>query len=121
MKKIIFSLILPILVLIFRPLNLDLNQALVLAALLFAITNWTTRAIKSIYVSIILLAIFSIFGDTPLNKVFSFFISENFILITFSFIFSQGIANSKLPEKLLYPLIGKYVNNVYQLLFSILL
>ena len=121
MRKIVLSLIIPVLVLIIRPLGLDLSQSIVLAALIFAITNWTTMAIKSVYTSLILLGIFSIFGNTPLNMVFSFFISPNFILITFSFIFSQGIANSKLPEKLLYPLMGRYVRNIYHLLLSILL
>jgi len=121
LKKILFSLILPTLVLIFKPLGLSLDQSIVLATLIFTITNWTTRAIKSIYVSILLLIIFMIFGNTPFGRIFSFLLSDSFILILFSFIFSQGISNSLLAEKLFYPLISKYVKNVYQLLIAILL
>ena len=121
LKKILFSLILPTLVLIFKPLGLSLDQSIVLATLIFTITNWTTRAIKSIYVSILLLIIFMIFGNTPFERIFSFLLSDSFILILFSFIFSQGISNSLLAEKLFYPLISKYVKNVYQLLIAILL
>ena len=121
LNKLLLSFILPILVLIFRPLSLDTQQSIILAALIFTIITWATGTIKSSFISIFLLIIFSVFGNTPLSKVFSFLLSESFVIVLFSFIFSQGIANSNLTEKVFQPLISKYAKNVYQLIGTVLL
>lgn len=100
---------------------MDINQIIIVLSLLLTLVFWVTGIIKKSYASIFLLLMFSIFGRTPLRKIFTFPLSPNFLLITFSFIFSQGIANSKLTEKLFQPFITKYARNQYQILLSILL
>lgn len=121
LKKNLFSLIIPLLILIFRPFDIDLSQSIILASLTFTIIVWVTRSLNRTYMSIFLLAIFVVFGNTPLEKIFSFPLSENFFLILFSFLFSQGIANSNLGEKLLQPILYKYTKNIKGLLLSMVL
>lgn len=117
-KKIVLSLIAPILIVIFRPFDIDLSQSIVLGSLIFTIISWVSGIIRKNIASIFLLTIFIVFGNTDLRDIFSFPLSPNFLLIIFSFLFSQGIANSKLTEKLIQPLLIKYTDNVLKLVIS---
>lgn len=114
-KKIIFSLILPALIIIFKPYSLVLDQAIVLAMLVFTIISWVNGALHKSLTSIIALTFFLIFGHLPVTKLFQFPLSSNFLLIVFSFVFSQGIANSNLAEILIQPLLIRYTKSRYQL------
>lgn len=120
-KKIVSILILPLLVLIMKPFNLDLNQAIVLSALILTITSWAIGKPNKILTSLFLLGVFLIFGNTPVKRVLSFPISSSFLLIIFSFVFSQGIINSKLAKKMFLPLISKYGKTVYQFIFTMVI
>ena len=71
-KKIVSILILPLLVLIMKPFNLDLNQAIVLSALILTITSWAIGKPNKILTSLFLLGVFLIFGNTPAKRVLSF-------------------------------------------------
>lgn len=117
-KKLFLSLIVPILVIIFRPFGIDFNQSIILGSLIFTIISWVSGVLSKNITSIFLLTIFILFGNTELKKIFSFPLSPNFLLIIFSFLFSQGIANSKLAEKLFQPLLIKYTDNVVKLVVS---
>jgi len=110
-----------ILILLVRPLGLTLPQAIILSAMSLIIIWWVTGLVDRTISAIILLAVFCLSGQAPLVKVFSFPLSENFWLIVFSFLFSQGIANSGLADKLLLPILSRRVNNVGRLLVSMLL
>ena len=102
------TLILPLLILILRPLELSPQQSGILAALVLTILWWVTGAVERTLASAFLLLVFLLFSGAPVRTVFSFPLSENFILIAVSFLFSQGIANSGLMEKLLLPLLGRW-------------
>ncbi len=96
------------------------NQIIVLVSLLLTLISWTRGRTRKSISSIFLLFVFAIFGNTPLEKVFSFPLSPSFSVIALSFVFSQGIVNTGLTEKLFEPLIGKYSSNIHQfLLFMI--
>lgn len=116
---IAISFVIPALILIFRPLGLDLFQAVVLAALVLVITWWVSGVVHRIIASAVLLVLFCIFGRTPLAAVFSFPLSPVFYVILFSFLFSQGVANSGLAEKLLNPVLFRLVKNRGQLLLAL--
>ena|SRR5660397_107999 len=121
MKKILQTLAVPILIVLFRPLGLNLNQSIVLATLILTITWWTTGVVDKLYASIFMLVMFSIFGQTPILRIFDFPLSEIFVMIVFSYIFSQGISNSKLVQKLLEPYLYKYGSNYVKLMVLILI
>jgi len=121
MKNIIKTLIVPLLIILIRPLGLSLNQSIVLASLILTISWWTVGVVKKSYASLFLLGMFTIFGNTPLTQIFNFPLSEIFIIIIFAYIFSQGISNSKLAQKLLEPYLYKYGNNYIKLMIIILI
>ena len=118
---LLLSLILPALVLIFRPLGLDKTQSLLLAALLLVIFWWVVNLMPKWLSSLFLLVVFSLFGRTPLRSVYQFPLSDNFLVILFAFLFSQGISNSGLTKRLLQPLFYRWIHTPGQfLLLSIL-
>jgi len=121
MKNIIKTLIVPLLIILIRPLGLSLNQSIVLASLILTISWWTVGVVKKSYASLFLLGMFTIFGNTPLTQIFNFPLSEIFIIIIFAYIFSQGISNSKLAQKLLEPYLYKYGNSYIKLMVIILI
>src|SRR6056297_826083 len=121
MKNIIKTLIVPLLIIFIRPIGFNLNQSIVLATLILTITWWSTGVIDKLYASIFMLVMFSIFGQTPILRIFDFPLSETFVLIVLSYLFSQGISNSKLAQKLLEPYLYKYGTNYLKLMILILI
>lgn len=92
---------------------MNINQALVIIALISALVLWTRGKPNKALVGAGLLLVFSIFGGTPLEKVFFFPLSPSFFVIVLSFVFSQGIVNSGLTEKLIEPLIVRFSGSIY--------
>ncbi len=124
MKKYIqlaASAVLPLLILLLRPLGTTQNQSVVLAALVLTIIWWCTRLVERTIASVFLLTVFCLFGQTPLQAVFSFPLSENFLLIVISFLFSEGIVHSGLPDRLLLPLLEKRAGTLPRIIVSMLL
>jgi len=119
LKKILISAAVALLIILFKPLGMDLNQSILIAGLTLTIIWWTTNIVDKTYASVFLLAVFVIFGKTPLVSVFHFPLSETFIMLIFSFLFSQGISNSKLADKLLQPILLKQAKSLPRLLVSI--
>lgn len=96
---------------------MHLTQGIILSTLLVTVFLWATNLISKTIASFFLLAIFITFGKTPITQILTFPLSENFILIVFSFIFSQGIANSKLADKLIQPFLFRYANSLFKFFF----
>lgn len=120
-KKWFLIIVFPILILLLRPLGIDLNQSIILSTLVFVIILWVTGIVSKTYASIFLLIIFSIFGKTPIDKIFQFPLSENFLMFVLSFIFSQGIANSKIAEKIIEPIFKRFGTNYISLIITIVI
>lgn len=116
----ILVLLIILFILAFRPLDMDLNQAIVLSALIVTVVSWVVGYPNKIIASVFLLIMFIIFGNTPASRVLHFPLSPTFILIIFSFIFSQGIINSNLASKLFLPFINRYARNINQFLITML-
>ena len=107
----VLTLVLPALILLLRPLGFTLQQSVILAALVLTILWWVTGVVERTAASLFLLAAFLLCSGAPIQTVFSFPLSENFVLITVSFLFSQGISNSGLPGKLLQPLLAHFARS----------
>ena len=115
------TLVAPLLLLFFRPLGMTVQQSVVAAALVLVITWWSTGLVSKITASLFLLGTFMIFGSAPMRTVFSFPLSETFVLIVLTYLFSQGIENSGLTRRTLEPLLFRYVRTPARALLSILL
>lgn len=96
--KAIFSLLIPIFFVVLKPLSMTASQSMVLGSLFLTIAWWVTGWIYKDYASFFLLGVFIIFGHTPLESIFTFPLSDNFILIIASYLLSQGIINSKIAD-----------------------
>lgn len=105
-RKILISLIAPVVILSSRPLGMTINQTLILSSLLLVLTFWINKAVSRTMSSLLLLSTFLLFSGAPVEKILFFPLSENFYLIIFSFLFSEGIVKSKLIDKLFKPYIG---------------
>lgn len=119
-NKLLLSCVVPGLIVLIRPFGITLTQSIVLATLILTIIWWVSNIVNKTIASIFMLIVFSIFGSTPLERIFQFPLSTNFVLIVFSFIFSEGIMNSGLTEKLIEPILQKVSNSIVKLLLSIL-
>ncbi len=95
-------------------IGLSVEQTVILSSTAATIILWVTGAVRKLYSSLFLLLAFLIFSELPVNKVFHFPLSANFVTILFSFLFSQGILNSGLSAKLVQPLIEKYTLNTHR-------
>ena len=108
----------PLLILLTGPLGLSLTQRSVLAVLLLVITWWSTGAVRKIPASLFLLLAFLLLGAAPPRMVLTFPLSENFALILFTYVFSQGIANSRIMDKLITPRLMKHIKTPIQALLA---
>lgn len=118
-RNLILSMPVPIIILLTKPFGLSGDQAIILAALSLTLTLWINKAVNRTYSSLFLIMVFLIFGNTDPQRVFIFPLSDNFILIVLSFLFSEGIVKSRLIDKLLEPYIGYYSTTLPKLFLSI--
>lgn len=82
---------------------MTLRQSLVLGSLITVIIWWSTGWVGKITASCTLLAVFLLVGQAPAKTVFSFPLSDNFLLIIFCYLFSRGIENACIAEKTVQP------------------
>lgn len=115
--KFISSILLPLFIVFFKPLGMNLNQSIILGTLVLVLTQWTTGMVNRTYASIFLLVIFAIFGTTPWNIIFKFPLSPNFYMIALSFLLSQGIVNSNVASRFSNFILNKYRNTSYKFIF----
>ncbi len=115
------TLVAPLLLVFLRPLGMTVKQSLIAAALVLVITWWSTGLVSKITASLFLLGTFMIFGSAPMRTVFSFPLSETFVLIVLTYLFSQGIENSGLTQRTLEPLLFRYVKTPARALLSVVL
>lgn len=118
--KLILSLVFPAFILLFRPIGLTTQQSAVVAAVLLVIIWWSTGIVKKIPASVCLILAFCLISGADLRTVFSFPLSETFPMIVITYLFSQGIANSGLIDKMFQPLLSRLVHTPAQCLLAII-
>lgn len=110
-KRVILSLIVPLILILFKPIGMTLEQSIILGSLFLTIIWWGTGWVYKDAASIFLLIIFIIFGNTPIKDVFFFPLSSNFILVVASYLLSQGIVNSSVADNFSSFILSKYCYN----------
>lgn len=108
--SVILSLVLPAFILITQPLQLNLNQSIVIGSLILVLTWWTTNIVNRSFASVFLLVVFLLFGNTPPGVIFRFALSSDFYLIVLSFLLSQAIVNSNIANRFSNFFLNKYGN-----------
>lgn len=107
---IALTALLPLLLLLARPLGMDRRQAFVTALLVLVITWWCTGVVNKTLASCVLILGFLLFSGAPPTTVLSFPLSSTFLLITLTYLFSRGVTKAGLAERYLEPLLRKVGN-----------
>lgn len=118
--RLILSLVFPAMIIFCKPIGLSLGQSQVVAAVLLTIIWWSTGIVKKIPASIFLIVVFCLISGVPGQVIFSFPLSETFPMIVITYLFSQGIANSGLIDKIFQPLLMRLVHTPSQCLAAIM-
>lgn len=113
------SLVLPLLILILRPIGLTARQSAVASGVLLAIIWWSSGLVKKIPASIFLILVFALVSGTGYRTVLAFPLSETFPMIVITYLFSQAISNSGLIDKLFEPVLLRLVHTPCQCLGAI--
>ncbi|HWS29922.1 MAG TPA: anion permease [Clostridia bacterium] len=113
------SPLLPLGVFLLRPFGMDMQQSAVIAILLLVIIWWCTGLVNKILSSAVLLTSFIFLTPASLTTIFSFPLSDNFLLIALTYLFSRGIANSKVTERFLEPLLVKYASTPLRAMLTV--
>jgi len=102
---------------VINPLGLELKQQIVFGSLLLTVLSWAFQAISQSVAATFLLIMFSVFGMTPLQQVFKFPLSDNFVTIAMSFLMSQAIVNSGIAARLADTLLARFVRKPMDLIW----
>lgn len=116
---LLLSLAIPAVILVGRPIGLTLRQSAVVAAVLLVIIWWSAGIVKKIPASVFLIAFFCLVSRVGMRTIFSFPLSETFPMIVMTYLFSQGIANSGLIDRIFQPLLLRLVHTPWQCLLAV--
>lgn len=117
--RLAFSLLAPALILLLKPIGLNDSQAAVASSVLLTIIWWSSGIVKKIPASLFMLVMFVCFSGVSAGTIFSFPLSETFPMIVITYLFSQGIANSGLIERIFQPLLMRFIHTPGQCLLAI--
>lgn len=115
------SMLIALFVFYLHPLGMDINQSLVFAILILTLIWWSTNLVNKVLASCILLASFIFLTPTPLKTIFAFPLSESFLLIALTYIFSKGIVNSNIAAKFLDPLLFRFADTPVKIMICAVL
>ncbi len=121
MKKVkiyhlIIIFLLSLVIGLINPLNLDLNQTILLSSMVFTIGLWATNAIHKSIACIFFLMMSFIFGKTPVLNVVNFIWSDTNLLIVTTTLLSIGIMKTGIIHKYVEKLLKKNASNIFMLL-----
>lgn len=117
---ILLSAVAPLLFFFCNPLKMQFDQLVVVALLLLTIIWWSTGVVQRTVASGILLLGFVLLSDVPLQTVFMFPLSNTFLLIILTYLFSRGVQNSGLPSRYLEKMLLRHGNTPWRtMLFAV--
>jgi len=106
--RVALTLLLPVAMVLARPLGMTAGQSFVLGSLFTVIAWWGTGWVKRNIASAMLLLVFLLFGHTPVVQIFNFPLSGNIVMIVAAYLLSEGIVQSGAVDSLADYLLSKY-------------
>ena len=117
--KFCLSMAAPLIILMYRPIGLNMRQSGVLAGVLLTIIWWSANIVKKIPASIFLVGVFCIVSGADYGEIFSFPLSETFPMLVVTYLFSQAISNVGILEKIIQPILAKLVHTPLQCVIAV--
>lgn len=119
---LIISMLIFLIICIWKPLNLNLNQSIILASTIIIILWWSTNIISKSLSSIIIILIYFIFSRSDARTILKFPLSNNLILIISSYLIAHGIRVSGLADRISRAIISRYAkSNISLIILSFVL
>lgn len=106
--RVALTLLLPVAMVLTRPLGMTAGQSFVLGSLFTVIAWWGTGWVKRNIASAMLLLVFLLFGHTPVVQIFNFPLSGNIVMIVAAYLLSEGIVQSGAVDSLSDYLLSTY-------------
>lgn len=106
--RVALTLLLPVAMVLARPLGMTAGQSFVLGSLFTVIAWWGTGWVKRNIASAMLLLVFLLFGHTPVVQIFNFPLSGNIVMIVAAYLLSEGIVQSGAVDSLSDYLLSTY-------------
>lgn len=100
---------------------MDIRQSIVVASLILAVIWWTTECLDKTITSVMLLVSFLVFSGTSATTVFSFALSDSFLLIVLTYLFSRGIIVSGIVDRFLEPLLIRAAKTPFKAICTVVL
>lgn len=119
--KMAASLAGPVLIVLLRPLGMDLRQSATVAGILLTIIWWTTNLVKKVPASLFLLLWSLLVSGAPAKTVFAFPLGETFIMLVVTYLFSQAISNCGIVDRLLLPLLVRFAKTPVRCVLAIII
>lgn len=102
-----------------RPLGMTVRQAVSSGILLVCIFWWSTKKINRNLVSLLLLSGFWMISGAGVRTILTFPLSNTFLLLVLTYIFSRGIENSGLAEKFLEPILFRFADRPWKAMAAV--
>lgn len=119
-QQLFLSFLLPLALLVLRPLGLDGQQSAILASLVLVVSWWSLRLTARIFSSVFLIALFALLKAAPVERLLSFPQSSHFYLIALTYLFSHAIAKTGVLDPLVLPVLRRYAKTPVRVLVAII-
>lgn len=114
-SALFLSFLLPLVIILLTPFDLNLKQAIILAAVILVVTWWAFKIVHTSIASALLVVFFLIFSGAPAASVLKFPLSEIFVLLIAATLISEGIIKSGLSTRISVFFLNKYGTTGYRL------
>lgn len=115
-KKLVFIVLIALVLAIWNPMRLTLNQTILLASLMAAVGVWATDALHKSLACLFLLLSFLIFGQTPAQDIFGFLWGDTNLLIMTTTLLSLGVMKTGIIHRYVEGLLQRFAKTTGLLL-----
>lgn len=116
LKKLLFIVLIALVLAVWNPLGLAINQVILLSSLVLAVLAWATDAVHKSLTCGFLLGSFLLFGQTPAVDIFGFLWGPMNLLIITTTLLSVGVMKTGIIHRYVRGIFDRFATNTLLLL-----